>query len=103
LFNTPVGLAIDVTNGYVYVADSGNNAVLRVSTASPYEVQTVVSSSYLKTPFGLAIDDGYLYVTSFWGHNIFQFDLTQYAGTAFPATSTDVYAGSTIGKQLVVC
>jgi len=96
-FNTPIGIAIDSFRGFLYVADSGNNAVYHISTSSPYDVTLFASSSLLNTPFGLALDDMYLYVTSFKSHNIFRLDATQFAGVAMPVSTSDVFAGSSTG------
>lgn len=74
-FNGPVGLAFDVTNNYLYVVDSGNGAVRRITVATGI-VKTVAggtscagaadgrgSAAQFCTPLGIAASAGKLYVT----------------------------------------
>ncbi len=52
-FNSPAGLAVD-TNGIVYVADMGNNAIRKIDLAG--KVTTVIASPVLYRPTGVAVD-----------------------------------------------
>lgn len=52
-FNSPWGLALDEDNGVLYVADSGNHAVKRVSLLSGEVSVLVAQGSGLRYPVGL--------------------------------------------------
>ena len=44
-FNHPTGIAIDNTNTFLYVADSDNGAIRKISLSSPYAVTTLIGKS----------------------------------------------------------
>jgi len=104
-FNTPTGLDVDDLHQYVYVVDSGNNAIKRVSinpdyTNSAFDIAltTIAVNPLLNTPFGVVVIPSLqvIYVTSFGGHCVFKFDVS---GSTFPleVTKSNIYAGSTSG------
>jgi len=104
-FNTPSGLDVDDLHQFVYVVDSGNNAVKRVSINPDYSnsnfdiaLTTIVIDPLLNTPHGVVVipSQGVIYVTSFGSHCVFKFDVS---GSSFPvaATVANIYAGSKSG------
>ena len=93
---------MDTDNGYVYIADSGNNAVRQVSIRDPaHPVVTIAEDPLLNTPFGVVIDvaNQMLYVTSFNGHAVFQIILDGYYPTAI--TTNNIFVGSETGRDTV--
>lgn len=91
----PIGIATDTMGRCLYVADSGNNAIRRITltknntTSSVAVIDTVVASPYLNTPYGIAldyIDNGghVLYVTSFNGHAVFRIPVPMLEDTIDP-------------------
>ncbi len=94
-FDTPSALAV-TTNGTLYVADTGNNAIRRV--ASDGTVSTIAAPAEgerrapLRRPVGLALTrDGYLYIAASSGGRILQ--LTP-QGEVRPLPDADVPAAS---------
>ena len=84
-FSSPYGLAVD-TQGNVYVADTGNAVVRKITPAGT--VSTLISNSYVittngnfgytnkffETPMGIAVDTfGNIYVSDYSGMNICKF------------------------------
>jgi len=76
-FNAPRGLA--VSSGTIYVADSGNNRIRAVSTASPYAVTTysgstdgytgrTVATALYSAPNSVSSGNGFLFVSD--GNNL---------------------------------
>lgn len=75
--NNSSGIAIDKKNGYVYIADSDNNQIIK------YDMLGVVidswgnssaDSSKLCEPRGLALDKyGYLYVADCWNNRVVKY------------------------------
>jgi len=45
-FSQPIGLTLDTTNGYVFVADSVNSAIRRIAYTGTYAVTTLGSSGF---------------------------------------------------------
>jgi len=75
-FDTPSALAV-TTNGTLYVADTGNNAIRRIATDG--SVTTIAAPAEgerrapLRRPVGLALTrDGYLYIAASSGGRILQ-------------------------------
>jgi sugar lactone lactonase YvrE len=54
---TPYGIAIDAT-GNIYIADAGNNRVLKETVSGGTYTQSVVPTSSLSFPSGVAVDAG---------------------------------------------
>nr|WP_229521295.1 gluconolaconase [Massilia sp. IC2-477] len=94
-FDTPSALAV-TTNGTLYVADTGNNAIRRIGTdgtvttiAAPAEGER---RAPLRRPVGLALTrDGYLYIAASAGGRILQ--LTP-EGEVRPLPDADVPAST---------
>jgi len=63
----PFGVAVDTSNGYVYVTNSGSNNVSVINGATNKVIANIAVGSY---PWGIAYDpsNGYIYVTN-WGSN----------------------------------
>jgi len=104
-FDTPTGITGDGGSGainYVYIADAGNNAIQRIDmTTGDFNLDTIAVGDVLNTPFGLTFVNGYLYITSFNGHNIIRFEVSRYGAGGSPAvslTTSDIYAGSVVGR-----
>lgn len=82
--SSPSGLALG--SGYLYFADSGNNRIRRIALATT-EVTTIAgqsaagsvdaigTSAKFYTPQGLALWNGYLYVSDFYSNRIRRIDL----------------------------
>jgi uncharacterized protein (TIGR03437 family) len=103
--SSPAGIAIDQNNGTVYIADSGNNRVLRfprpvnqpgritpdaVLGQSDFTSSTsaVVSASSLRRPFAVALGrDGTLFVADTGNHRVVEFA----AGASTGASAIRVY------------
>src|SRR5690606_9699013 len=80
-FNTPTGIAVDA-NGNVYIADAGNHAIRKITTAdlvitlagspwSPGTMDATGESASFHSPVGVAIDSsGNLYVADRDNHRI---------------------------------
>jgi sugar lactone lactonase YvrE len=67
-FDNPRGLAVDRV-GNVYVADSGNNAIRKITPTGA--VSTMVGSTHFKNPWAVAVDDaGNIYVADSGNHII---------------------------------
>ncbi len=99
IFNRPTGLDVDTRNGFVYIADNGNNAIRQVSINDPaHPVVTIAEDPLLNNPFGVVIDvtNQMLYVTSFNGHAVFQIILDGYYPT--PITTNNIFVGSDTGS-----
>ena len=62
-FNSPWGVAVD-TNGNVYVADTGNNTIRKVTpVGTNWVVRTLVGAGQFNGPWGVAVDtNGNVYV-----------------------------------------
>ena len=107
LFSNPIGLAIDNTSSvnitYLFVADSGNNAIRRISLdGSSYPVITIARSPLLGNPYGLAFDhvNRDLYVTSYSGQRVLRLSIPSSDNPyTITRTSLNYYAGSAEGKM----
>jgi sugar lactone lactonase YvrE len=82
LFNNPRGLAVDSLD-YVYIADTGNNRIRRVSPSGQVDTYAgQLTNNGLIQPTGVAVDqDGYLYVTDTGANRIRRINLDQSAVT----------------------
>ena len=49
-FNFPFGLALDTTNSFIFVTDSGNNRIRRIAYTGTYAVTTLASNGFQQTP-----------------------------------------------------
>lgn len=97
-FYTPSGVA--VVNSFLYVADGSNNRIRKIDLATN-AVTTIAGSSdgtadgtgtsaQFSFPFGIAADNGFLYVSDYNSHHIRKLDLATNAVTTV--------AGSTAGN-----
>ncbi len=101
-FNVPRGIAYDSTRGYLYVADSQNNRIRRITAAQVVDTLAGQSgggaidhetgtSAQFNYPGGLAIDGaGNIYVADTNNHRIRK---------VTPTGSVSTLAGSTSGNQ----
>jgi len=88
----PAGLGFDGA-GNLYVANNGNNSVLRIGTNG---VATTFASSFLNKPFGLAVDNsGIVYVSNLGNSTISKF-ATNGAGSIALATGLNAPYGITL-------
>ncbi len=70
-FNSPQGVAVDVTRGWIYVADLFNGRVQVFDYATRGYLRTLTGWS----PHDVAVDSaGNLYVADAWNHQVRQFD-----------------------------
>ena len=105
LFNTPIGITSDQghTTGTaatkLYVVDSGNNRIKMIDLTESLPTQmTIAYGDDLKTPYGIVLYNNVLYITSFMGHYIVNFDLGSFDGiNAVQLTTSNIYAGSNQG------
>jgi sugar lactone lactonase YvrE len=73
-FNGPRRLAV-TADGTIYVADTGNHAVRRITPAGTVETVAALSGSDRMDPIGLAIDaEGNVLVADAWAHVIRKID-----------------------------
>ena len=65
-FNTPQGMDVDASSQYMYVVESVNNKIRKISLTSPFEVTTITTSGVaISQPDDVVVDaTGVLYVTS---------------------------------------
>ena len=86
-FNTPLGMDLDASNGFLYVADKDNSRVRKISLTSPYAVETVSTSSVtIDKPEDVVVDpDGVLFVTSTTANVVYRIGtdgvVTNFAGS----------------------
>lgn len=79
-FDTPRGVAMD-EDEYIYVADSGNNRIVKFHCEGEYLMQRGKDDTFgntlvdLRQPYGLHIQDKFLYVCDFGNSWIQIFDL----------------------------
>ena len=67
-FNFPVNITAD-SEGSLYVADKGNLAIRKIDLAGNV---TTITKDIIKRPSGLAIKDGFLYVTDTLLNRVFK-------------------------------
>lgn len=73
-FNAPRRIVV-AANGTIYVADTGNHAIRKISPAGVVETVVTSSGSDRMDPIGLAIDaDGNVLVADVWSHTIRKVD-----------------------------
>lgn len=97
-FQTPLN-AIDSTRGTIYVSDQVSDAVFEFDYSGNYiRTITSLSSSGIDNVRGIAIRDGYLYVTcgsGTWANTVQRFDLDGGSQSTFASTNLnspfDVY------------
>ena len=65
-FNTPQGMDVDANSLYMYVVESVNNKIRKISLTAPFEVTTITTSGVsMSQPDDIVVDaTGVLYVTS---------------------------------------
>lgn len=95
LFNHPIGLAVD-RDGFVYVTDSGNSAIRRIS---PDGVVTTLSAGAIAYPVGVAVDgSGVMHVVDAIDHRIFRIgpdgSLSTLTGSATPGLADGALASA---------
>lgn len=118
-FNNPAGITIDSSLTYLYVADSGNNKIRKISIASgattsltgqtnnqvaagPADSATSASVSF-NNPTGITLDSSntYLYVADSWNNKIRQVSISSGATVSITGTtSTKLSVGSSDGRGL---
>ncbi len=77
LFQNPAFLSIDQASGIIYVSDTGNNVIRRVSSAPDGRVDTLPTDTPLNSPQGVALDaKGYLWVADSGNHVIRRVNLS---------------------------
>jgi sugar lactone lactonase YvrE len=100
-FKSPKGLAISSDNSYLYVADTSNNAIRKITITSKY-VGTVIG--YYKTsdpitlssPEGVVVgSDGYLYVTDTQNFYIRQISTNGASGSTFAGSASPTWNNPT--------
>jgi YVTN family beta-propeller protein len=66
---SPIGIAFNPDNGFMYVANSGSNTVSVINPVTNTVVATIPVGA---TPFGIAFnpDNGFLYVTNQGGNTV---------------------------------
>ena len=69
-FSHPNGLALDVTNNWLYWVDSYNDKleVYEFSSKKTREIISAHQEAYLRYPFGLALHENHLFWTD-WNYN----------------------------------
>lgn len=71
------GIAIDSMQGYVYIANSDNNQIIKYTTSGEIVASwgdTTTDTNALKEPRGLVLDNkGYLYVADCWNNRIVKY------------------------------
>ena len=75
-YRFPSGLALDVTNNWLYWADS-YNAKLEVYEFSSHKIREIISShqeAYLRYPFGLALHENHLFWTDWRYYGVYRAD-----------------------------
>jgi len=91
----PHGVAVDA-NGNVYIADIGNNRVLKESPSNGGYVESVVASTGLKSPSGVAVDaTGNVYIADFGDSRILKETLSN--GTYSESVVPTVGVSSPLG------
>jgi len=103
-FHTPIGVTTHITNGktYVWIADSGNNAIKQLVISANdinnnFLFDNIVADPRLNTPYGVIYYDTYLYVTSFNGHVIIRFkpfDFNIDTHELIALSNDNIYAGA---------
>jgi DNA-binding beta-propeller fold protein YncE len=85
-FNAPAGMAIDSTATYLYISDTTNNHIWRLSLAYGTLTQMDLSGTTLVTPCGIYLDElaGAIYITGSGGSNRNIFRLTLSTGIVSP-------------------
>ncbi|MEM9017695.1 MAG: hypothetical protein AAGC68_11830, partial [Verrucomicrobiota bacterium] len=102
--NAPEGIAIDPATGKLFIADAGNNRVLRFSSTSVYETgaaaeavlgqatfttkASVLSATSMSFPTGIFIDHlGRLWVADFGNDRVLRFDNAATIASGSPANA----------------
>jgi sugar lactone lactonase YvrE len=96
-FKHPSGIVIDGTEKYLYVTDSYDYSVRRI-TLSTSLVETITAHGGLSNPDGIAIDpanNNLLYVIEQGWGRIRKLDMTLYAGTPLAASSLPIIPPAT--------
>ena len=110
-FSNPSGVAVSGNN--LYVADTGNSTVRKITLSLPYTVTTIAgsagingstdgvgSSARFKYPRGVAVSGNFLYVTDTGNNTIRKIDLTSNTVTTI-AGNAGAYAGFAEGAGSV--
>ncbi|MFF7234664.1 Ig-like domain repeat protein, partial [Streptomyces sioyaensis] len=101
----PIGVAIDPSETFVYVANSGSNSVSVISTSSNSVVTTLVGASYgFSTPWDLKVtpDGSTLYVANNGNQTVTAINLATQAVTQIPvATAHPTYLAITPNGKYV--
>ena len=69
--DTPIGIAFDETTELMYIADCWNSRIQIVSQKGEFVTQ--FRNIKLKSPWGIAVDKEFIFVTDIWNHALFQF------------------------------
>ena len=74
--NYPCGVAINEATNQIFVANCSNNRIEIFSETGEYLNQL---GGELHTPYGIAIHENSLFVSSFWRHTISKYSLTDFS------------------------
>ena len=114
-YNNPYGIAVDTSGNNVYVADSNNSRVVKITNSGGNWTETVLSTSIIQ-PQGIAVDaNGNVYVAPMGGYIVMfspsggsytQTNLVQPSGVSQMAgilldAAGDIYISDTVGNKVV--
>jgi len=89
LFLNPLYISLDSSNSYLYIPDTGNGHVRKMSTSSAYAVTTIAALSGV---WSVVVDSSHIYAVTQEGYVIYRELLSSCTGSSFSMST--VYAGS---------
>jgi sugar lactone lactonase YvrE len=100
LFSSPAHLVV-AEDGYLYVADAGNNAVRQVHIASG-NVSTLVSNASVNNPHGIVSDGaGNLYVGNFGNSSIIKINISNRQISTYSFSGIHITRGLAISGRFL--